>query len=205
MHYEALTENGKKIFPLLAKFPEFYLAGGTALALQLGHRVSEDFDLFCDNTLATELLSRVETEFSGFSVRALVNNSDQLTIIAGEVKVTFLRYPFPLLKQLLVLNSIKVLDAAEIAMTKTYTVGRRGTLKDYVDLYFAVSQRIISLSDLLGCAEKKYGDVFNSRLFLEQLVFLDDVPDAQINFLKEVVSKTDIREFFESEIKKLSW
>ena len=46
MSQEVLTKAGKEIFPLLGKFEDFYLARGTALALQIGHRISVDFDLF---------------------------------------------------------------------------------------------------------------------------------------------------------------
>jgi hypothetical protein len=49
MHTEALTKEGLQLFPSLAAFDDFYLAGGTALALQIGHRLSVDFDLFCDH------------------------------------------------------------------------------------------------------------------------------------------------------------
>src|ERR1700683_1454425 len=51
MHTEALTEEGLRLFPALAAFDDFYLAGGTALALQIGHRISVDFDLFCNDAV----------------------------------------------------------------------------------------------------------------------------------------------------------
>ncbi|MCF7875976.1 nucleotidyl transferase AbiEii/AbiGii toxin family protein [Candidatus Bipolaricaulota bacterium] len=60
MHPEVLTEQGKQIFPQLGRFDEFYLAGGTGLALQVGHRISEDFDLFTRKQLSDGLLESVE-------------------------------------------------------------------------------------------------------------------------------------------------
>ncbi|MFH1175659.1 MAG: nucleotidyl transferase AbiEii/AbiGii toxin family protein [bacterium] len=56
MFQEALTEEGKKLFPLLKNFNDFYLAGGTALALQIGHRVSVDFDFFSEKEILPSLL-----------------------------------------------------------------------------------------------------------------------------------------------------
>jgi hypothetical protein len=57
MHLEILDDNRKKILPLLSKIDgRFYLAGGTALALQIGHRDSIDFDFFTDSDINTEKL-----------------------------------------------------------------------------------------------------------------------------------------------------
>ena len=64
MHSEALTEEGLRLFPALTAFDDFYLAGGTALALQIGHRLSVDFDLFCEGPIDRTLLSKVKKVFA---------------------------------------------------------------------------------------------------------------------------------------------
>ena len=95
MHREVLTEPGAALFPALSRFAGFYLAGGTALALQIGHRVSVDFDLFTDADIERTFLDRVRRVFrNGVDVAPLVNNSDELTVLANDVKITFLHYPF---------------------------------------------------------------------------------------------------------------
>lgn len=91
----------------------------------------------------------------------------------------------------------------EIASTKAYTIGRRGSYKDYLDLYFIISLHYISLSEIIELAGKKYQDNFNARLFLEQLVYLDDVDDAEIIFLQDKVERSTVSMFFENEIKKI--
>src|ERR1700722_5535713 len=63
MHREVLTKRGVELFGFLGRFDDFYLAGGTGLALQLGHRISVDFDLFIDGAIKRPLLARVETTF----------------------------------------------------------------------------------------------------------------------------------------------
>ena len=60
MNLEVLTETGKDIFSLLGKFEDFYLAGGTGLALQIGHRASVDFDLFSEKEISKNLLAKVK-------------------------------------------------------------------------------------------------------------------------------------------------
>src|ERR1035437_7859358 len=72
MHTEALTEEGRKLFPALVAFDSFYLAGGTALALQIGHRLSVDFDLFCNDLIDRTLLSKAKKVFAGFPVEPAI-------------------------------------------------------------------------------------------------------------------------------------
>jgi hypothetical protein len=197
MHREVLTKPAAALFPSLSRFSGFYLAGGTALALQLGHRVSVDFDLFSGDGITPSLLPRVQRVFAA-SVSPLVNNTHELTVIVQGVKVTFLTYPFPILEPLVVFEGIPLLSIREIAATKAYTIGRRGSLKDYVDLYYVLSERHSTLLDIIETAEKKFGAEFNSRLFLEQLVYLDDLDDAEVQFLKPLVTLREMLAFFET-------
>src|ERR1700733_12862036 len=140
MHTEALTKEGLNLFPALAAFEDFYLAGGTALALQIGHRLSVDFDLFYHDPIDRTLLSAVTKIFVGSPVKPVINNPDELTAFVGNVKMTFLSYPFPVIEPL-VPGAVRMLSVKEIGATKAYTIGRRGTYKDYVDLYFIVAHQ----------------------------------------------------------------
>lgn len=204
MHLEALDDSGKDIFSRLAPFGErFYLAGGTALALEIGHRVSADFDLFAPRAVPDTLLQEVERLFSGYAIRPSVNNSDELTVFVAERKITFLHYPFPPLLPLVGSASLPLLSVKELAATKAYTIGRRGSHKDYVDIFFILSEKHSSLPEIMELAEKKYSDAFNARLFLEQLVYLDDVEDIDIVFLKKAVTREGLRAFFENEVRAM--
>ncbi len=203
MYQEVLNDKGKIIFPYLEKFKDFYLAGGTALALQMGHRISIDFDFFCDKKISKTLLNKVRKVFENKTVIPLVNNTDELTVLVEDVKITFLKYPFPVLHQLIDCDGLNLLSIKEIASTKAYSIGRRGVLKDYVDLYFIISKKEATLEEIIKISEKKYGDIFNARLFLEQLIDVKNVEDTDIVFLKEKVNKKTLELFFEKEIGKL--
>jgi len=96
-----------------------------------------------------------------------------------------------------------MLSVKEIGATKAYTIGRRGTYKDYVDLYFIIAEHHASLEEIIAMAERKLRHEFNSRLFAEQLLFLDDVQDYDIDFLKQPVPAADITEFFRDRIREL--
>jgi len=203
MFQEALSDKGRKIFPALKNFSDFYLAGGTALALQIGHRVSIDFDLFSEAEISKNLLDKAKKIFLGSSVAVSVNNPDELTVFVDGIKVTFLKYPFPVLSDFIEHEGIKMLNIKELVATKAYTIGRRGSYKDYIDLYFVLKENYSSLAEIIKMAEKKYKEQFNSRLFLEQLVYFEDIEDVKIVFLKERADKKELEKFFENEIKKV--
>jgi len=203
MHLEVIPKENKNIFLKLDNFKDFYLAGGTALALQIGHRISVDFDFFFDNEISKNLLSKVKKVFQDDKITISVNNSDELTVFVNGIKLTFLKYPFPAIFDFIEYENIKLLEIKEIAASKAYTIGRRGSYKDYIDLYYILSENYSDINKITEIAEKKYKDEFNVRLFLEQLIYLDDVVDKNIIFLKDKISKKELKIFFEQEIKKI--
>lgn len=205
MHPEALSEKNKKVFRKLTAFSNFYLAGGTALALQIGHRVSVDFDLFSSEKIPSRLLKKVERTFKDGEINISVSNPDELSIFIDGTKVTFVKYHFPVLLSFVEYGGIRLLDKKEIGVTKAYAVGRRGSYRDYVDLYFLISEGHTYLEEIVDLAQKKYGHEFNSRLFLEQLIYLEDIEDTEVIFLKNRVGKEGVKKFFEEQIKTLNF
>jgi predicted nucleotidyltransferase component of viral defense system len=205
LHTEVLTDESKKLFPKLSIFKEdFYLAGGTALALQLGHRISVDLDLFSPAPIKKTLLPRVEEIYKGMPIETLINNSHELTVLIHEVKHTFLHYPFPVMLPFEKDDTINLLSSKEILATKAYTIGRRGVFKDYVDLSTGLESGTSSLQEIIDLAKGKYNDAFNDRLFLEQLVYLDDITEDTIIMLNSPTpTKQELIEFFSGEISKI--
>ncbi|MDP1706993.1 MAG: nucleotidyl transferase AbiEii/AbiGii toxin family protein [bacterium] len=205
LHTETLTPELKMLFPKLAPFKDdFYLAGGTALALQIGHRVSVDFDLFSDTPIKKTLLGVVEEVFGVGASEVFVNKSTELTLKIAGVKCTFLEYPFPRLLPLIPGGSVDLLSPKEILVTKAYTIGRRGSFKDYVDLYIGIRENISQIEEIIALARQKYGDVFNDRLFLEQLVFVDDLDEVPLQMKNgPVPTKHELVNFFSMEIQKI--
>jgi len=203
MHLETITSKQKEIFKKLDKFSDFYLVGGTALALQIGHRISVDFDLFTQKDITSQLFSKAKRVFKGLKIEVVRDCSEQLSIIAGNVKLDFVKYPFPLLFKLIKYQGVDIIEIKEIATMKAYALGRRPILKDYVDLYYILKEKYVTLEEIIKLSQKKYKSEFNPRLFLEQLIYLEDVEDMQIDFLKKVVKKQEMEKFFRSEVKKI--
>lgn len=202
MHPETITSKQKEILKRIPISADYYMAGGTALALQIGHRMSVDFDFFSPEPPSRNLLGLVEKRF-GSLASVVVNEPQQLTVETEGVGVTYMHYPFPVLLPFVEYEGARLLCSKEIAATKAYTLGRRATFKDYVDLYFLFKESISTLGETLELAKKKYGDAFDARLFLEQLVYLEDVPPMDITFLRGFVRREEMERFFAQEIQKI--
>jgi len=198
MKTDILTPKARLLFPKLSHFKDiFYLAGGTSLALQIEHRVSIDFDLFSEFPIKKTLLKKVEEVFENKTREILVSNSKELTIIIDGVKCTFLHYPFKLILPLNESGPIPSLSVKEILAGKAYTIGRRGELKDYIDLYIGLKGGYASLREIINMATQKFGGGFNDRLFLEQLVYLDDIDEVQITMISgQAPSKSELIDYF---------
>lgn len=207
MHHEAIWSAAKPVLSKLTGFKyldRFYLAGGTALALQLAHRVSVDLDWFSQLELPKNLLEELEKYFAGAQVIPETASPEELTVMIDGVKTTFFAYPFPLSESLLEDSGFKLASVREIALMKARTIGRRAAFRDYVDLYFILRAGQLTLPELLTKAKKHFGDEFNQRLFLEQLVYLKDIEEQGVEFLAEKVSKEQIEDYFEALVKRIT-
>jgi predicted nucleotidyltransferase component of viral defense system len=183
MHYEVLDEERKSLLPSLAAFKDrFYLAGGTGLALQIGHRVSVDFDLFTEAGFDTEkLLQELNAVFDGQGrvVSTLAERDSLGVTVDGSVKMSFLRYPYPLLQPCVEDEYFRIASIEDIGCMKLSAIVSRATEKDFVDVHFILKQ--VSLEKLLDAAAKKM-PVLDRNLALKSLVYFDDVEEGGVVF-----------------------
>lgn len=204
MHDEVLTQSAAVLLPSLVRFKDFYLVGGTALALQLGHRRSVDFDLFSEKPLPKGLLAQVKRACAPHSVVVTYSSPEQLNVLIGDVKTTFLFFPYSVTDPFAMYRGLLLASVREIAAMKAFSIGKRLAFKDYVDWYFMLKEKKVTLSDVISVAQKKFGGDFSDRLFLGQLVSLSDVPTQTIDFLRDAVDKTEVEKFLERAIKDFS-
>lgn len=204
MHEEALTKESAALLSSFGRFDNFYLAGGTALALQIGHRLSVDFDFFSYESLSEILLKKVKRVFEGRQLSVTYSAPEQLNLIIDGVKVTFFNYPYQTIYPLVSFKEIRLASVLEIALMKSFSIGKRLSYKDYVDWYFMLAEKKVSLSGVIEGAKKKFGADFNDRLFLGQLVSLEDVPFQKIDFLKNQISKETIEQTLGLAVKKFA-
>ena len=204
IYYDILDKKRLAAFKRLAYFSKYGpLAGGTALAMQIGHRISVDFDIFCHQEIDNKLINKTRKNF--LISQVLVNNKDELTFLTKDnIKITFLYYPFKFRGKLIkTRNGPNLLGVKNIAITKAYTLGRRNSWRDYADLYFILSQRIITLSELIKLTKSVYRELFNEKLFLAQLLYTNDISKNEIKevkIIKEEISLNQVKKYFKQQI-----
>lgn len=183
MHREILLKSQRGLLGLIKRFSDkFGLVGGTAIALQIGHRRSIDFDLF---TLIDFDGNRVKNIIRGsFEIQStLVENPVELTLVAGGVRLTFYKYPFGITFSEKFEDIIKMPDLLTLAAMKAHALGRRAKWKDYVDLYFIFKKH--SLNKITKKAKELFKGEFNEKLFREELAYFDDIDYSEtIDYLE---------------------
>lgn len=196
MFKEILYDNQIKIIWLLKLFSnDFYLAWWTAIALQLWHRKSLDFDLFSKKKINnSKILSKLKLNNFGVNRILVDNKSEELTLIIDWVKVTFLYYPFDIeLSQKfewIFLPSIETLCAM-----KFYTLWRRWKWKDYVDIY-TILKKYNNLEKFSNIAEKIFEWWYNEKLLREQLCYFEDIDyTEEIEYLQEKIDINIIKKY----------
>ena len=197
MHEEILSDAQIKLAQdILPTFQSYYLCGGTALALQIGHRKSIDFDLATPGEIRTETVLRSLQAQGYFPEHTLTATSDEFTIIVDGVKLTYFSFPFPVRGTVQwPLAGISMPNRLAIGAMKAYALGRRSKWKDYVDLYFLLRDHL-ALSELINSAKTLFRGAFNAKLFLEQLCYFDDVDmSEQVDFMNETIPEQKIREW----------
>lgn len=198
MFYDILDKKRLEVLPLLGEFKEdFYLAGGTALALQLGHRDSVDFDFFTDKNIDTnKLFKKVKKVFKGRTIKKIQEEKNTLTVIIDDnIKISFFTYNYPLLEVFVIEKHLKLASILDISCMKLSAIISRSTLKDYVDLYFVLQE--LKLTQLLEGVVRKFSSI-DYNLILKSLVYFDDIIDEPIIFKNnKSVSKGELEDFFE--------
>ncbi|WPD20965.1 MAG: nucleotidyl transferase AbiEii/AbiGii toxin family protein [Candidatus Electrothrix scaldis] len=155
----------------------FSLAGGTALSLHLGHRISVDLDLFTqdqfDSNALFESLRNSDAFQDAVSSSSQTANSLSLFIKTGgpEVKVDCIRHHYPLLMPIQCVDDIRIFSVQDIAAMKLNAIANRGCKKDFFDVHSLLER--FSLPELLSFFEKKYAQV-NSFTVLKSLTYFDD-------------------------------
>ncbi len=199
-----LSEERKRVLPSLTSFKnEFYLAGGTGLALQLGHRESIDFDFFSPHPFDTDvMIKRLSALFGDKSFVVTQVEKNTLSInLHIEIKISFMTYEYKLISPLISTEYINIASIPDIACMKLSAIMQRSTLKDYVDLYEIM--KIYSLPQLLTFAKEKYPTI-DSAVILKSLSYLDDIVDEPLIY-QTGQSKPQIgglKLFFQNEVKK---
>ncbi len=195
MHQNILSQSQIDLLDLISSFNrEYYLVGGTAIALYLGHRRSIDFDLFKYGIINHKKnIEKIRALKMPFTITRRVNEQMNLTI--NDVKVTFFEYPFKVNLSARFDRYIKLPALIDLAAMKSYALGRRSKWKDYVDLYFLIRD-YYSIDEIAGRAEEIFGELFSNKLFRAQLSYFADVDyTEEIDYLVTAPGNDEIKDF----------
>lgn len=173
-----LSDDQQRLLPLIKMFyGKFYLAGGTAIALQLGHRRSIDFDLFSSQEIDQRKIRNIIAKKHRIQ-SVIIDNQDEYTVIVDGVKLTFLHYPFKVRPVKRLNDCIRFPDLASLAAMKAYALGRRAKWKDYVDLYW-IMERQDGILPIIEKAKTIFNAEFNEKNFRQELAYFKDIDHTE--------------------------
>jgi len=157
----------------------FALAGGTSLALQIGHRKSIDLDIFSTKPFAVKELEVILTTSTNFSFEYTGNNTQMLFGNINNIKCDFVHEPSTLLMPFIVVDGVSYFSVEDIAAMKLHTICGRGKKKDFFDVYALL--QLYNRETLLKWFTQKYN---NNQLFFfwRSILYFEDAendPDIE--------------------------
>jgi len=179
-----------------------YLAGGTACALQIGHRISVDLDFFIPREFNAKELTRSLKKIGKFEL----DRQSWGTILGDfeKVKFSIFVYKYPALFPFKSLYGINILDLRDIAAMKIDAISTRGIKRDFIDLYF-ICQKGISLNEILSLYDRKYGSLASNLVHIQKsLVYFVDAEASTIPKMLKKAAWEKVKRYFEGEVKRLA-
>ncbi len=204
MYLKCLTPTARNVLKVIAPVVDkkgFVLAGGTAIALYLGHRLSVDYDFF---TLRSFRPDRLHQAINGLDLETTVLQEEPgtLTLSADEVKVSFFHYPYAFLGVTSKLYGVKVAGLIDIASMKLMALTQRGAKRDYVDLYWILQN--VPFSKIAENMVKRYGsNRVNPLVIGKALVFFQDADaDPDPEYLGNRIAWAKIKKYLADHVQQ---
>ena len=194
-----LVEIIKKSPPLFLE--SFYLSGGTALSLQIGHRESEDLDFFSREPFNP---LKIQQQLTGFGKLTDVEiAAGTLKAYLNGVKLQFLEYPYDLIEQYSNWEGVNLSSVLDIGCTKLQTVGMRGSKKDLIDVYFLLE--VFSLTELFNAMQKKYKNIeYSQTHILKSLVYFADAELQPMPKMHKAVEWDEVKKKLVETVRQVS-
>ena len=202
-HPEVLPEDGRETLTALGTQPvvkRFYLAGGTALALQWGHRRSVDLDFFTEGVVNEDHLLQSLQNLQ--NIQVVSKSTETLHLHIGKTKVSFIGYHYPILFPFLSFDGISIADPRDISAMKLSALASRGAKRDFVDIY--VLSRHYGLKELIDFFHHKFAKITFSRIhLLKSLTYFADAEKDPMPHMLEQITWTEVKQFFTTEVPRL--
>jgi len=174
---------------------QFVLVGGTALALQIGHRKSIDLDLFTIQDFNSNHL--IPVLLKDYDLKPVLQLPQTLICTVNSVKVDFIRFKYPFIRPIIQEEGIRMLSVEDIAPMKLDAITGRGSKKDFFDLYFLLQRYDIETLFSFYLEKYPHQTTFHVARSLSYFVDAESSPDPMV-FDKKVtwakVKKTIVKE-----------
>ena len=206
IYSKVLNEKQLKLVRKIKSLPMgSYLAGGTALALQLGHRTSLDFDFYTGEHFETErVLADFQSNFGQIRVERIAK--DTLTAEIDGVSLSLFYYPYKLIGSLVNLGNIKIASVEDILAMKMIAISMRGKRRDFIDAYYLLKK--FSLDKIIKITLKKYPS-YQPMIILKGLIYFESAKGDDISRKIEIFDKDfsweKAKKKISEEVKKYHW
>lgn len=207
MFTKAVLPDTLRAIQLVGQIPivqKAYLAGGTALALQLGHRMSIDLDFFTRDEFDEKILSSSLGEFPEFIQEGTAWRTVWGKI--GNTKFSLFYYKYPLIGEMLKFENLNLASKKDIAAMKIHAVSDRGTKRDFIDLYFLAQE--FGLDEIFRFYNDKYGDLEEKAYHLiRSLDYFSDADNEPLDKVPKMLQDLSwdlVKKFFSEESLRLT-
>ncbi len=191
LHYKSVSAELLELLEFIMnqrEFDEFNLVGGTSLALQMGHRISIDIDLFGASEIDEDLFLEVLKKFG--TVQVIKKSKNILICSVNGIKVDFVNYQYRLLESSLLEGNLRLVKMKDIAAMKVNAVAGRGSIKDFIDIYFLLNE--FSINEMIGFYLQKYPDG-SEFMVRKSLTYFDDADNEEAPILFHDISWSEIK------------
>lgn len=203
MHDEVLQDWAREFLTKIQPqdFPErTYLGGGTAIALQLGHRKSIDLDFFTPTKFVENQWQQHLEEKYKFKLTKRDKQTLEGTV--KKVKLSIMGYRYKLIAKLEEYGRVQIASLPDLAAMKLDALSDRGTKRDFIDIYFLAKQ--YGLAKLFEFYDKKFGNLDEREIMLKKGLIYFEAADEQ--YMPDMLVPADwkkIKQWFTSQIRNI--
>jgi hypothetical protein len=173
-----------------SRLSDFVMVGGTALSLQIGHRISIDIDLFTQKAFDSESLKQyIEDAYRMTNAKAITNG---LFGFINDIKIDLIAHQYPLVQSMQEIESVRMLSLEDIGAMKIHAIVQNGSrYKDFVDMYFLLERQPLQV--FINAYEKKYPDA-TIVLAKNGLTYFEDIDyTVPIKLIHHAIPKESVQ------------
>ena len=206
-HWEVISMEMRHLLAAIGQQPfasHFYLAGGTALSLQIGHRRSVDFDFFAEaDEVKDQRADEITRSLDSFSIQVIERTLGNFVLLVDNIRIGFFSYGYPLINPAVQVENVALASIADIGLMNCDALITRGSRKDFYDLFHIAGS--IPLAGLLQLGSTKYSQFRDFPLMVLESMTLFDNADRDFQpLLIKSIPWEEVKSFFIQQAKNLS-